>query len=233
MISNPRLHGKTSEEAAEELRVNLTRIARRRKRFQVTSQNQLRQVRTRVLEAVAAGLGFEEAAAAAGYQSTTVSRWVAKHRTPVREVDLATARHRLDKIRERQRSMAAAELRIARRAKLLVRRAIAVEFTAEEFASITNYNRKAVERWFTAVRNRLEQNRRRRELASVRRGKANRPPQELSPAEYERWLAREQQRRKAVLQRYGMRPRRKNPAPQPGGNRLLLKSRKHRRRRRK
>ncbi|MFB7183567.1 hypothetical protein ACFCYI_38395 [Streptomyces sp. NPDC056257] len=233
MISDPRLHGKSREEVVEEIRVYLTRIERRRKRFQATSQNQLREVRTRVVEAVAAGLAHEEAAAAAGYQPATVSKWVAKHRTAVRPVDLATARHRLDKIRQRQRSMAAAELRISRKAKLVVRRAIAVEFTAEEFAGITTYNLEAVERWFTAVRNRLEQTRRRRELASVRRGKANRPPQELSPAEYARWLARETQRRRAVLQRYGMRPRRKKPAPPPEGNRLRLKSPGRRRHRRK
>ncbi|MEU3670925.1 hypothetical protein [Streptomyces virginiae] len=233
MISDPRLHGKTREEAVEEIRVYLTRIERRRKRFQATSQNQLREVRTRVVEAVAAGLAHEEAAAAAGYQLATVSKWVAKRKTPVRAVDLETARCRLDKIRERQRSMAAAELRIANKARLVLRRAIAVEFTAEEFAGLTNYELTTVERWFASVRKRLEQSQRRRELASVRQGKANRPPQELSPVEYERWLAREKQRRIAVLQRYGMRSRRKKSAPLPEGNRLPVKSRGRRRHRRK
>lgn len=233
MINEPCLRGKTPEEVAEEVRVYLTRIERHRKRFQSASQRHMGEVRVRVVEAVLAGISREEAAAAAGYQLAAVSKWVAKHRKPVREVDAATARYRLDKIRERQRYMAETELRIAKKARLLVRKAITVEVSAEEFAGLTEYNLPTVERWFASVRKRLEQARRRRDLASVRRGKANRPPQHLSPAEYERWLLLEKQRRNAILQRYGLRSRRRRPAPPKPANRLRVKPRSHRRRRRK
>ncbi|GLX19860.1 hypothetical protein [Streptomyces lavendulae] len=234
MISEPGLRGKTREDVVEEIRVYLTRIERRRKRLQAATQNYMREVvRPRLVEAVAAGIPPEEVAAATGYRPNAVSKWVDKHRTAVREVDLETARGRLDQIREKKRSTSAAELRISSKAKLVVRRAIAAELSPEEFASLTTYQLTTVEGWFASVRKRLEQARRRRELASVRQGKANRPPQELSPAEYEQWLVLEKQRRNAVLERYGMRSRRRRPVPQQQGNRLHVKSRGRRRRRRK
>ncbi|MEU8844019.1 hypothetical protein AB0D97_33730 [Streptomyces roseus] len=234
MISEPGLRGRTREDVVEEIRVYLTRIKRRRKRLQAAHQNHLREVvRPRVVEAIAAGIPQEEAAAAAGYQPATVSKWVAKRRTQVRVVDLETARGRLDQIRERKHSLSIAELRISSKARLVVRRAIIVELSPEEFASLTTYELPTVERWFASVRKRLEQDRRRRELAAVRQGKANRPPQELSSAEYKQWLVLEKQRREATLQRYGMRSRRRKPVPQQPGNRLHVKSPGRRRRRKK
>lgn len=74
------------------------------------------------------------------------------------------------------------ELRISRRARALVRRAMDVGIEAEEFAEMTGYSLNTVKRWFALFRRALEQAQRQRELAAARRGRRRRPPQHLSPA---------------------------------------------------
>ncbi|MER5871967.1 hypothetical protein [Streptomyces sp. NPDC002044] len=215
MINKPILRRKAPAEVAEEVRVYLTRINRRRKRLRSADENYLREVRTRVVEAVSAGVDLKDVAEASGYQLTTVSKWVAKHRVAVREVELETARERLNKILERRRRMAAAELRISSKARSVIRRAMGVGLPAEAFADLTDYELPTVRRWFASVRRSLEHTQRRREIASVRRGKSNRPPQHLSPVEYDQWLVLEELRRRNVLQKHGLRPRRRVRAPRP------------------
>lgn len=219
MVKGPYSHGKTREEVAREVRVHMTRINRRCQRFRSADQHALRNVRRRVAEAVAAGVSTEEAAAVTGYKLQTVARWLAKRRNPVRAVSIERAREQLDRIQERRRRTAREELKIAARARGLVRRAMEVGIEVEEFAEITGYSVKTVTRWFASVRRSLEQAQRQREVASARRGRRRRPPQHLTPAERDRWLAEADRRRMWVLKRHGLRSGRKRGAK--GGQREM------------
>ncbi|GHC37970.1 hypothetical protein GCM10010348_76580 [Streptomyces anthocyanicus] len=230
MVKGPYSHGKTPEEVAREVRVHMTRICRRRQRFQTADQHALHDVRRRIAEAVAAGISAEEAAAVTGYKFQTVARWLVKRRSAVRAVPVERAREHLDRIRERRRRTAQEELKISARARALVRRAMEVGIEVEEFAEVTGYSLKTVNRWFDGVRRSLERAQRQREIASARRGKRRRPPQHLSPAERDRWLAEAERRRKWVLQRHGLRtgaPARQLRKPSIGG------AKRHRKRRQK
>ncbi|MCY0963360.1 hypothetical protein [Streptomyces sp. H27-H5] len=213
MIKKPGLPRKTPEEVASEVRVFLTRIQRRRKRFRAADEKHLREVRKRVLEAVWAGIGHEDVAKSSGYALKTVSKWVARCRVAVQEVEIDTARERLSIIHARRNRMAAEELRISTKARSVIRKAMGVGIPATEFAEITGYELSTVERWFASTRRVLLQAHRRWEIASVRRGKANRPPQELSPVEYDQWLVQDDQRRKSMLRKYGLQPRRRRNLP--------------------
>lgn len=223
MVKGPYSHGKTREEVAREVRVHMTRINRRRRRFQNAEQHALLDVRRRVAEAVAAGVSAEEAAAVTGYKLETVARWLRKRRSGVRAVPIERAREQLDRIRERRRRTARDELKISARARALIRRAMVVGIEAEEFAEMTGYSLKTVERWFASARRMLEQAQRQRELASVRRGRRRRPPQHLSPAERERWLVEAERRRKWALQMHGLRSDRRRGA---GGGQLEAPARR-------
>lgn len=242
MVKGPYSHGKTREEVAREVRVHMTRINRRRQRFQSAEQRALVDVRRRVAEAVAAGVSAEEAADVTGYKLETVARWLRKRRGGVRAVPVERAREQLDGIRERRRRAARDELKISARARALVRRAMEVGVEADEFAEMTGYSLRTVERWFASIRRSLEQAQRQRELASARRGRRRRPPQHLSPAERARWLAEAERRRRWALQRYGLRSGRRRrgdqlKAPAAPARRLKKPSsggaKQHRKRRQK
>lgn len=208
MVKGPCSHGKTLDEVAFELRVYLARIKRRRTRFRYADEKHLRDVRKRVVEAVAAGISTEQASASTGYSLTSVTRWLAKARGEVRIVPVEQAQDRLDRIRERRERSALEESRISVRARSVVRKAMEVGLGAQEFSDRTGYTLPIVKRWFASVRRSIEQAWRQRELASVRRGKRNRPPQHLSEVEYDQWLVREALRRRTVLRRYGLRANR-------------------------
>lgn len=208
MVKGPCSHGKTLEEVAREVRVELMRIDRRRKRFRSAEENGLREARKRVAEAVAAGVSAEEAALAAGYALKTVLRWLAKKKGGVRAVSIERAWDQLRRVDERRRHAAVTERKISARARGLVRRAMEVGIVATEFAETTGYTLKTVTKWFASVRHSLEQAQRQREITSVRRGKANRPPQHLSPVEYDRWLVQAERERRRVHRRHGVGTRR-------------------------
>ncbi|MEW2071667.1 hypothetical protein [Streptomyces sp. NPDC007346] len=207
MVKGPYSHGKTKAEVAGELRVYLVRINRRRSRFRCAEQRYLQEVRRHVVEAVTSGINVEEAAAAAGYTPKTVARWVAKRRVEVRGLPVERAQERLVRIGERRRRMSLTELKISARARSSVRRAMEVGLSAREFADITGYTAKTVDRWFESALQALEQAARQREVAQARRGKRRRPPQHLSPAERAEWLAQRERRRTAVMQKNGFRVR--------------------------
>lgn len=183
--------------------MELTRIGRRRKRFGSAEGNGLRDARRRVAEAAAAGISAEEAAHATGYAVKTVTRWLAK-KGEARVVPVERARDNLHKVGERRRQADVSERRIAARARGLVRKAMEVGIEATEFAEVTGYMVNTITKWFSSVRQSMEQAQRQRELASVRRGKRNRPPQHLSPAEYDQWLVQEDRRRRLVLRSHGL-----------------------------
>ncbi|MGW5071443.1 helix-turn-helix domain-containing protein, partial [Streptomyces cyaneofuscatus] len=206
MVKGPYSHGKTKAEVAGELRVYLVRINRRRSRFRCAEQRYLQEVRRHVVEAVTSGINVEEAAAAAGYTPKTVARWVAKRRVEVRGLPVERAQERLVRIGERRRRMSLTELKISARARSSVRRAMEVGLSAREFADITGYTAKTVDRWFESALQALEQAAQQREVAQARRGKRRRPPQHLSLAERAEWLAQRERRRTAVRRSY-LRPR--------------------------
>lgn len=210
MVKGPCSHGKTLEEVAREVRVCLARIDRRRKRFRSAEETGLREARRRIAEAAAAGISAEEASDATGYALKTVTRWLAKQkRREVRTVPLEKAWEQLARIGERRQRAAVTERRISAAARALVRKAMEVGIAADEFTRTTGYTSKTVAGWFESVRHSLEQSRRQREIASTRQGKGNRPPQHLSPVEYDQWLVQEERRRRHVLRSHGLRSRRK------------------------
>ncbi|MFF4013311.1 hypothetical protein [Streptomyces sp. NPDC001717] len=210
MIKKPGLPRKPPEEVAAEVRVFLTRVHRRRKRFRAADEKHLHEVRKRVVEAVSAGISPEEVAKTSGYTLKAVSKWTARYRSTVQKVEIETARERLGTIQARRTRMAAEELMISAKARSVIRKAMGVGIPATEFAELTDYEISTVERWFASTRRVLLQAVRRWEIASVRRGKANRPPQELSPVEYDQWLVQDDQRRKAMLRKYGLKSRRRH-----------------------
>jgi hypothetical protein len=213
MVKGPYSHGKTPDEVAQEVRVYLARIGRRRRRFRSAEEKNLREVRKRVAEAVESGISAEEAAAAVGYKLMTVTRWLAKakRKGKVRALPKEKARERLDRIRARRRRTSQAELKVSAMARATVRKAMEAGIAAQEFADTTGYTLKIVTKWFVSVRRSLEQAQRQREIVSVRHGKRNRPPQHLSLVEYDQWLVQEDRRRKTVLRRHGLSPRRRKP----------------------
>lgn len=204
MAKGPLSHGKTREEVVREVLVFLMRIKRRRQRFESSQRNLLGDARRYVVEAVAADVAVEEVALLVGYGSETVSRWAAKHRSLARGVSEEVARRQLDRIhRRRQRSKAEAS-KTADKARSVVRTAVEMGITAEVFADLTGYNLETVDRWYASASKALEQVRRQRELASIRRTKRNRPPQHLSPEEAKQWLLEEYKRRFEVLRGHGL-----------------------------
>lgn len=208
MVKGPCSHGKTLEEVAREVRVGLTRIGRRRKRFRSAEENSLREARSCIAEAVAAGVSPEEAAEATGYALKTVMRWVAKRKAGIRVISSEKAWEQLKQVRERRQHTATVEGRVSAAARGLVRKAMEVGIAAEEFAGTTGYTSRTVTRWFASVRHSLEQARRQREIVSSRRGRGSRPPQHLSPVEYDQWLVQEERRRRRVLRTHGLGARR-------------------------
>ncbi|MDA5283669.1 hypothetical protein [Streptomyces sp. Isolate_45] len=209
MIKRPGLPRKTPEEVAPEVRVFLIRLHRRRKRFRKADQKHLCTVRQRVAEAVSAGIGPEEVAKICGYAPKTIDKWLAKHRDPVQEVEIDAARERLSGLRAQRSKLKAEEMLISARARSVIRKAMRAQLDAPEFVELTGYQRATVERWFASTRRVLSQAHRRREIASVRRGKANRPPQELSPVEYDQWLVEQDMRRKTLFRKYELQPKRR------------------------
>lgn len=209
MVKGPYSHGKTPDEYAREIRVSMARINLRLKRFRSVEENNLREVRKHVVEGVTVGVSIEEAAAVAGYSPKTVARWLRKgKRIGPRPVSIEKAREQLDRMGVRRRRTAVEELRISSRARALVRKAMEVAIAPEEFAATTGYTSQTVTRWFASVRHSLEQSQRQGEIASVRKSRKNRPPQDLSPVQYDQWLVQEERRRRQVLHKHGLRPKR-------------------------
>lgn len=206
MAKSPFSHGKTHEEVAAEVRVHLLRISRRRKRFRAAVERNLRETRQRIVEAVAAGFSVEDVATRTGYGVRTVQKWLAKGASVVRPISAEKAWERIERIHLQRHHTARLELKISARARGLVRKAVQVGITAEEFAGETGFTLKTTEKWFAAAHQSLEQAQRQREVAAVRRGKRNRPPQHLSLAERARWLVNEAERRKATLAKHGFSP---------------------------
>ncbi|MGW7434078.1 hypothetical protein ACWGIN_31675 [Streptomyces sp. NPDC054861] len=204
MAKGPLSHGKTFEEVAREVRVFLLRIKRRRQRFESVQSKLLVEARRYVVEAVAAGVPVEEVAPLVGYKAETVARWAAKNRSPVRSIPCDAARSQLDHVRHRRQRVTAEESRIAGKTRSIVRKSVEMGINAEEFTDLTGYTPKTVTRWYAAANKSLEQTRRQRELASIRRSKRNRPPQHLSPRAAQQWLEREQERRLRVLEAHGL-----------------------------
>lgn len=221
MIKRPGLPRKTPEEVAPEVRVFLIRLHRRRKRFREADQKHLREVRKRVAEAVSAGISPEEVAKICGYTPKTITKWLARRRATVQKVEIEVARERLSSIRARRSQLKAEEMLISARARSVIRKAMRVQLDAPEFVELTGYEMATVERWFASTRRVLSQAHRRREIASVRRGKANRPPQELSPVEYDQWLVEQDMRRKTLFRKYDLQPKRRRLRRRDPSNRPL------------
>lgn len=206
-----RRYGALPEEAAEDLRVHLVRISRRRKRLKLAGVNNLRDVRKRIAEAVAAGISLEMSAAMTGYKLETVMRWLNKQKKRPRVVPVETAQCRLELIDQQRRRTVQRDLEISARAKALVRKAMAAGIAIDEFALLTGYTKPRVSKWFASVRRSLEQAQRQRELIAIQRGKGSRPPQHLSETEYDRWLVEADYKRRKVLRRYGLWPQGRRP----------------------
>ncbi len=199
------------DEEAEDLRVHLIRISRRRKRLQSAGAKNLRDVRKRIAEAVAAGISLEKTAATSGYKLETVTRWLNKQKKGARVVPVEAAQRRLELIDQQRRRVIQRDLEISARAKALVRKAMAAGIAVDEFALLTGYTKPRVTKWFASVRRSLEQAQRQRELIAIRRGKGSRPPQHLSEAEYDQWLVAADYKRRKVLRRYGLWPQSRGP----------------------
>lgn len=245
MVKGPYSHGKTPDEVAREIRVHLTRIYRRRERFRSAQYKGLQEARKRVVEAVLAGVSHKDASMTTGYSEKTVTRWLSKGRSHAREVPLQKALAQLDRVRASRIHAVSVESRTSATARGLVRRAMEAGVGAEEFAIKTGYTAKTVDRWFASVRHVLEQSQRQREIMSVRQGKRSRPPQYLSPVEYDQWLAQEERRRRRVFRKHNLQARRRlnarrtssaalaSPAPQLPAKASIRRPRGGRKRRKK